>query len=153
MRADCACWRAPDSFAARQRRGGMKGAATPPLASGGGPPPAWSLLMKLWRPHRAVAPASRAPTDTRGHHARPHARILPTFKPTAKLPKNVDSQSNFYPVVNSSLSTFSRCEIHNDSITFLHVAFSPVFRILHKNGFEPIRQKPRFFPSKKPESA
>jgi hypothetical protein len=29
----------------------------------------------------------------------------------------------------------------------------PVFRILHKNGFEPIRKKTRFFPSKKPESA
>jgi hypothetical protein len=30
---------------------------------------------------------------------------------------------------------------------------SPRFRILHKNGFEPIRHKTRFFPSKKPESA
>ena len=48
---------------------------------------------------------------------------------------------------------FFTCEIHNGSITFLHLAFSPVFRILHKNGFEPIRQKSRFFPSKKPESA
>ena len=44
-------------------------------------------------------------------------------------------------------------QIHNGSITFLHLAFSPVIRILHKNGFEPIRQKTRFFPSKKPESA
>jgi hypothetical protein len=42
---------------------------------------------------------------------------------------------------------------HNGSITFLHLAFSPVFRILHKNGSEPIRLKNRFFPSKKPESA
>ena len=48
---------------------------------------------------------------------------------------------------------FFTWEIHNGSITFLHLAFSPVFRILHKNGFEPIRQKTRFFPSKKPESA
>ena len=43
-------------------------------------------------------------------------------------------------------------KIHNDSITFLNLAFPPVFRILHKNGFEPIRQKSRFFPSKKPDS-
>jgi hypothetical protein len=40
---------------------------------------------------------------------------------------------------------FFRWEIHNGSITFLHLAFSPVFRILYKNGFEPIRQKNRSF--------
>ena len=55
--------------------------------------------------------------------------------------------------LKTSLSTFSRGEIHNGSVTCLDLAFSPVFRILHKNGFEPIRQKSRFFPSKKPESA
>jgi hypothetical protein len=41
-------------------------------------------------------------------------------------------------------------EIHNVSITFLHLALSHVFRIHHKNGFEPMRQKNRMFPSKKP---
>jgi hypothetical protein len=39
---------------------------------------------------------------------------------------------------------FFTWEIHNGSITFLHLAFSPVFRILHKNGFEPSAQKPDF---------
>jgi len=52
-----------------------------------------------------------------------------------------------------SLFAFSRWQIHNGSITCLHIAFPPVFRILYKNGFEPIRHKTRFFPSKKPESA
>ncbi len=32
------------------------------------PKPAWSSLMGLLRPHRAVAPAPRAPTDARGDH-------------------------------------------------------------------------------------
>jgi hypothetical protein len=36
----------------------------------------------------------------------------------------------------------------NKTQAFLHPPFS---RILHKNGCEPIRQKTRFFPSKKPE--
>ena len=31
-------------------------------------------------------------------------------------------------------------EMHNGSITFLYLAFSRVFRIHHKNGFEPIRR-------------
>jgi hypothetical protein len=31
--------------------------------------------------------------------------------------------------------------MQNGSITFLFLAFSHVFRIHHKNGFEPIRQK------------
>ena len=38
--AVCACWRAPDGFAAHLRRGGTQGAATPRRARGGGPPPA-----------------------------------------------------------------------------------------------------------------
>ncbi len=35
--------------------------------------------MGLLRPHRAVAPAPRAPTDARGDHARP-PRILRLFR-------------------------------------------------------------------------
>ena len=73
LRAGCACWCAPDGFAARKRRGGTQGAATPEGARGRGPPPAWGSLMGLLRPHRAVAPAFRAPTDARGDHARPSA--------------------------------------------------------------------------------
>ncbi len=76
--AGCACWCAPDGFAARKRRGGTQGAATPEVARRGGPPPAWSSLMWLLRPHRAVAAAPRAPTDARGDHARPvHALLCP----------------------------------------------------------------------------
>jgi hypothetical protein len=67
---------APDGFSAQQRRGGTQGAATPEGERGRGPPPAWSLLMGLLRPHRAVAPAPRAPTDARGDHARAYPRIL-----------------------------------------------------------------------------
>ena len=37
--AGCACWCAPDGFAARKRRGGTQGAATPEGARHGGPPP------------------------------------------------------------------------------------------------------------------
>ena len=77
--AGCACWCAPDGFAARKRRGGTQGAATPEGARRGGPPPAWSSLMGLLRPQRAVAPAPRAPTDARGDHARPPPRILQAF--------------------------------------------------------------------------
>ena len=77
--AGCACWCAPDGFAARKRRGGTQGAATPEGARGRGPPPAWGSLMGLLRPHRAVAPAPRAPTDARGDHARPPSRILRLF--------------------------------------------------------------------------
>jgi hypothetical protein len=40
--------------------------------------------MGLLRPHRAVAPAPRAPTDARGHHARPRPRILRLFSAVAK---------------------------------------------------------------------
>ena len=82
--AGCACWCAPDGFAARKRRGGTQGAATPEGARRGGPPPAWSSLMGLLRPHRAVAPAPRAPTDARGDHARPPPRILRRFSAVAK---------------------------------------------------------------------
>jgi hypothetical protein len=46
---------------------------------------------------------------------------------------------------NTCARRVGRGEIHNGSITFLYLAFSPVFRILHKNGFAPIRQKTRFF--------
>jgi len=35
--------------------------------------------MGLLRPHRAVAPAPRAPTDARGDHARTPPRILRLF--------------------------------------------------------------------------
>jgi hypothetical protein len=84
LRAGCACWCAPDGFAARKRRGGTQGAATPEGARGRGPPPAWSSLMGLLRPHRAVAPAPRAPTDARGDHARPPPRILRRFSAVAK---------------------------------------------------------------------
>ena len=77
--AGCACWCAPDGFAARKRREGTQGAATPEGARHGGPPPAWSSLMGLLRPHRAVAPAPRAPTDALGDHARP-PRILRLFR-------------------------------------------------------------------------
>ncbi len=75
--AGCACWCAPDrgSFAVRKRRGGTQGTATPEGARRGGPPPAWSLLMGLLRPHRAVAPAPRATTNARGDHARHRQRI------------------------------------------------------------------------------
>ena len=76
LRAGCACWCAPDGFATRKRRGGTQGAATPEGARGRGPPPAWGSLMGLLRPHRAVEPAPRAPTNARGDHARPHPRIL-----------------------------------------------------------------------------
>ena len=69
LRAGCECWCAPDGFAARKRRGGTQGAATPEGARGRGPLPAWSSLMGLLRPHRAVTPAPRAPTDARGDHA------------------------------------------------------------------------------------
>ena len=82
--AGCACWCAPDGFAARKRRGGTQGAATPECARRRGPPPAWSSLMGLLRPHRAVAPAPRAPTDARGDHARPPPRILRLFSAVAK---------------------------------------------------------------------
>jgi hypothetical protein len=82
--AGCACWCAPDGFAARKRRGGTQGAATPEGARRGGPPPAWGSLMGLLRPHRAVAPAPRAPTDARGDHARPPPRILRLFSAAAK---------------------------------------------------------------------
>ena len=82
--AGCACWCAPDGFAARKRRGGTQGAATPEGARRGGPPPAWGSLMGLLRPHRAVAPAPRAPTDARGDHARPPPRILRLFSAVAK---------------------------------------------------------------------
>jgi hypothetical protein len=40
--------------------------------------------MGLLRPHRAVAPAPRAPTDARGDHARPPPRILRLFSAVAK---------------------------------------------------------------------
>ena len=60
--AGCACWCAPDGFAASKRRGGTQGAATPEVARRGGPPPAWSSLMGLLRPHLAFAPAPGAPT-------------------------------------------------------------------------------------------
>jgi hypothetical protein len=82
--AGCACWCAPDGFAARKRRGGTQGAATPEGARRGGPPPAWGSLKGLLRPHRAVAPDPRAPTDARGDHARPHPRILRLFSAAAK---------------------------------------------------------------------
>ena len=41
-------------------------------------------------------------------------------------------------------------EMHNGSITFRNLALSHVFRIHHKDGFEPIRQKTRFSSSQKP---
>ena len=40
--------------------------------------------MWLLRPHRAVAPAPRAPTDARGDHARTPPRILRLFSAVAK---------------------------------------------------------------------
>jgi hypothetical protein len=46
LRAGCACWCAPDCFAAQQRRGGTQGAATPEGARCRGPPPAWSSLRE-----------------------------------------------------------------------------------------------------------
>ena len=36
-------------------------------------------------------------------------------------------------------------KIHNGSITFLYLAISHIFRIHHKNGFEPLRQKTECF--------
>ena len=71
-------------------RGATQGAATPEGARRGGPPPAWSSLLGLLRPHRAVAPAPRAPTDARGDHARPPPRILRRFSAVANA-KFVDS--------------------------------------------------------------
>ena len=61
---------------------------------------------------------------------------------------------NYFCKITKSLffSFFHVLQIHNGSIPCLHIAFPPVFRILHKNGFEPIR-KTRFFPSKKPDYA
>jgi len=85
LRAGCACWCAPDGFDSCNRRGATQGAATPEVARRGGPPPAWSSLMGLLRPHRAVAPAPRAPTDARGDHARPRPRILRLFSAVAKF--------------------------------------------------------------------
>jgi hypothetical protein len=38
-----------------------------------------SSLMGLLRPHRAVAPAPRGPSDARGDYARPYPRILADF--------------------------------------------------------------------------
>jgi hypothetical protein len=46
---------------------------------------------------------------------------------------------------NSKSCYFFTLETHDGSSTFLHLAFSPVFRILHKNGSEPIRQKKPIF--------
>ena len=43
--------------------------------------------MGLLMPHRAVAPAARAPTDARGDHARPHPRILADNKKNKKQVK------------------------------------------------------------------
>jgi hypothetical protein len=77
--------------AARKRRGGTQGAATPEGARGRGPPPAWGSLMELLRPHRAVAPAARAPTDARGDHARPHPRILARQQKKQKTSKVVNA--------------------------------------------------------------
>ena len=93
LRAGCACWCAPDGFAARKRRGGTQGAATPEGARGRGPPPAWGSLMGLLRPHRVVAPAARAPTDARGDHARPHPRILADNKKNKKQVKWLTSST------------------------------------------------------------
>ena len=65
----------------------------------------------------------------------------------------LDRKTRKLPTCGKPFSFYFFTWRYNGSITFLHLAFSPVFRILHKNGFEPIRQKTRFFPSKKPESA
>ena len=107
LRAGCACWCAPDGFAARKRRGGTQGAATPECARGRGPPPAWSSLMGLLRPHRAVAPAPRAPTDARGDHARPksspavHAAWVCT-KPRARVGRHTRGPT--YPDIDIGAS-------------------------------------------------
>ena len=56
-----------------------------------GPPLAWSSLMGLLRPHRAVATDRSAPTAARGHQARPPRRILPTFWNNRKNCQNINS--------------------------------------------------------------
>ncbi len=53
-----------------------------------------------------------------------------------------DTASAAPPQATSTFETEPRAfDVHNGSITFLYLAFSPVFRILHKNGFAgPARQ-------------
>ena len=53
--------------------------------------------MGLLRPHRAVAPAPRAPTDARGDHARPHPRILADQKKqkTSKVVNAFNGEEKF----------------------------------------------------------
>ena len=81
--------------------------ATPEGARRGGPPPAWSSLMGLLRPHRAVAPAPRAPTDARGDHARPksspavHAAWVCT-KPRARVGRHTRGPA--YPDIDIGAS-------------------------------------------------
>jgi hypothetical protein len=90
LHAGCACWCAPDGFAARQRRGGTQGACNAGRRAPRRPSAGVELADGVIEvtPGRRARAASRPSSssfycscrnktyDARGHHARP---ILPTF--------------------------------------------------------------------------
>ncbi len=95
LHAGCACWCAPDGFAARQRRGGTHGACNAGRRAPRRPSAGVELADGVIEATPGRRARARRAHDARGHHARP---ILPTSELFVSIPNSAILRQRSAPV-------------------------------------------------------